>query len=133
MFFSPCVLQKVCVLQRSSDSVQKPVGPNNDVQKYDAITVFEVLPEYVALHCFLNCIIIIIIVGWSLSPCRRWGASSGGCGRKGLQTNFTSCEEDFGKIRVRYKNYCDLLWATVCPMTPTNIWLYLFVIKASGY
>lgn len=62
MFFSPCVLQKVCVLQRSSDSVQKPVGPNNDVQKYDAITVFEVLPEYVALHCFLNCIIIIIIV-----------------------------------------------------------------------
>lgn len=53
MFLSPFVLQKVCILQHSSDSVQKPVGPNNDVQKYYTITVSEVLPGCVASKfCF---------------------------------------------------------------------------------
>ena len=55
------VLQKVCVLQYSSDSVRKPVGPNNDVQKYDTVAVLEVLLGYVPLHC-LNCIIVIAAV-----------------------------------------------------------------------
>lgn len=53
MFLSPFVFQKVCILQHSSDSVQKPVGPNNDVQKYYTITVSEVLPGCVASKfCF---------------------------------------------------------------------------------
>lgn len=47
---SLCVLQKVCVLQYSSDSVQKPVGPNYDVQKHDAVILPEVLPGCVALR-----------------------------------------------------------------------------------
>ncbi len=48
---SSCVLQEVCVLQYSSDSVQKPMGPNNDVQKYDTIPVLKVLPGCVVFHC----------------------------------------------------------------------------------
>lgn len=47
---SLCVLQKVCVLQYSSDSVQKSVGPNYDVQKHDAVVLPEVLPGCVALR-----------------------------------------------------------------------------------
>lgn len=111
LMFCSCVLQKVRVLQHSSDSVQKPVGPSNDVQKYDAISIFEVLPGCVALYCSFTGVIIIVVIGWSSSACRWWRASPGGCRRQGLQTNFTTCKEDFGKIRVRYWSYYYLLWA----------------------
>lgn len=60
LFISDFVLQEVCVLQYPSDSVQKPVGPNNDVQKHDTITFPEVLPGCVVI-CFFSSVITFII------------------------------------------------------------------------
>lgn len=62
-------MQEVCVLQDSSDSVQKPMGSNNDVQKYDPISVFKVLPWYVIC---LNLLLIVVtsICNWCIHPFR---------------------------------------------------------------
>lgn len=97
------LLQEVCVLQHSSDSVQKPMGPNHDVQKYDPITVFEVLPWYVIRLNILP--IVTVISNWFTVLFRWWRTGFGGYGRERPQTNFTTCEENLGEIRVRYKNY----------------------------
>ncbi|KAG7228108.1 hypothetical protein INR49_013391 [Caranx melampygus] len=66
---------KICFLQYPSDSVQKPVGPNNDVQKYDAVTILEVLPGCVVFlfnlynnnnnhhqHDFLFPVVVVVII-----------------------------------------------------------------------
>lgn len=102
-------MQEVCVLQHSSDSVQKPMGPNNDVQKYDSITVFEVLPWYVIC---LNILIIVVIVfsDWITIPFSWWRTGFGGYGRERPQSNFTTCEENLWEIRVRYNNYVDFIF-----------------------
>lgn len=95
------VLQKVCVLQCPPDSVQKPLGPNNDVQKHDALAFFEVLPGCVFLWDVSNGIPGIYYCYYYLLNSfailyRWWGAGAGGCGGEGSQANFTACKEDFG-------------------------------------
>lgn len=79
------------------------MGPNYDVQKYDPITVFEVLPWYVISLNILP--IVTVICNWFTVLFRWWRTGFGGYGRERPQTNFATCEENIGKIRVRYKNY----------------------------
>lgn len=111
-FFSLCVLQKVCFLQHSADSVQESMGPSNDVQKHDTVIVFKILPRCVTNPQPLTYDHLCYSIGhwvwvWPLSLCRWRGAGSGGRGRKRPQTDFTARKEDLGEIRVRHTKF---LW-----------------------
>lgn len=116
------VLQKVCLLQRSADSVQESMGPSDDVQKHDTVIFCKILPWCVTNSLLSHNTITSAIFLSTESVVRslyRWrGAGSGGCGRKRPHTDFTARQEDLGEIRVRHsKSLSTVLHRTqICNM-----------------
>lgn len=72
--FSLCVLQEICLLQHSADSVQESMGPSDDVQKHDAVIVFKILPRCVTTLQSPTVSLDIVSVVWPLFSIQMTGS-----------------------------------------------------------